>query len=86
MAAARVTINALQEQVARIETEVCTQVSRLDVELGTTTEANTNLTTQLAKTFLLLGLQRDLMETHEKAFNERMEALHDKVLAMTEEF
>ena len=26
------------------------------------------------------------METREKAFNDRMETLHDKVLVMTEEF
>ena len=56
MAAARVTIDVLQEQVARIEVEVGTQVSRLDAEIGTTAKANTTLLTQLAKAFLLLGL------------------------------
>ena len=34
MAAARMTINALREQVVRIEAEVGTQVSRLDAELA----------------------------------------------------
>ena len=43
MAAARVTIDALREQVARIEAKVGTQVSRLDEEIGTATEANTTL-------------------------------------------
>ena len=61
-------------------------MSRLDAELGTTIEANTTLSTQLAKSFLLLGSQRDLMETHEKAFDEWMDTLYDKFLAMTEEF
>ena len=61
-------------------------MSSLDTELGTTTEANTTLTTQLAEAFLLLGSQQDLMEVHEKVFDERMKTLHDKVLAMTEEF
>ena len=56
MATARVTIDALREQVARIEAKVGTQVSRLDVKLGTTAKANTTLSTQLAKAFLLLGL------------------------------
>ena len=45
MAAAKMTINALCEQVARIEAEVGTQVSRLDAELGTVAEANTTLST-----------------------------------------
>ena len=35
---------------------------------------------------MLLVLQLDLMETSDKAFEERMESLYDKVLAMTEEF
>ena len=48
MATARVTVDALHEQVARIEVEVGTQVSRLEAEIGTTTEANTTLSTQLA--------------------------------------
>ena len=55
MAAARVSIDALWEQVARIETEVGTQVSRLDAEIGIAIEANTTLSTQLAEAFLLLG-------------------------------
>ena len=63
MVVARVTIDALREQVARIEAEVGTQVSRLDTKLGTAVEANTTLSTQLVEAFLLLGLQRDLMET-----------------------
>ena len=86
MAAARVTIDVLQEQVARIEAEVGTQMSKLDAEIGTTAEANTTLSTQLAEAFLLLDSQRDLMETRERAFEERMETLRDKVLAVTEEF
>ena len=86
MAAASVMIDALREQVARIEAEVGTQVSRLDVEIGTTAKVNTTLSTQLAEAFLLLGSQRDLMEMHEKAFEELMETIRDKVLVMTEEF
>ena len=86
MVAARVTIDALWDQVARIEAEVGTRVSRLDAKIGTTTEANTTLSTQLAEAFLLLDLQRDLMEMHEKAFEEWMETLCDKVLTVTEEF
>ena len=86
MVAARVTIDELREQVARIEAEVGTQVSRLDTEIGTAAEANITLSTRLPKAFLLLGSQRDLMETREKAFEEWMETLHDKVLAMTKEF
>ena len=70
MAAARMTIDALREQVARIEAELGTQMSRPNVELGKTTEANTTLSTQLAEAFLLLCSQRDLMETCEKAFEE----------------
>ena len=86
MAAARVTINVLQEQVARIEAEVDMQVPKLDAKIGATTKANTTLLTQLVEAFLLLGSQRDLMEKHEKAFEERMETLNDKVLAVIEEF
>ena len=86
MVAARVTIDELREQVARIEAEVGTQVSRLDTEIGTAAEANITLSTRLPKAFLLLGSQQDLMETREKAFEEWMETLHDKVLAMTKEF
>ena len=55
MAAVRVTIDVLREQVARIEAEVGTQVSRLDAEIGTIVEANTTLLTQLTEAFLLLG-------------------------------
>ena len=72
--------------MARIEAEVGMQVSKLNAELGTTTEANATLSIQLAKAFLLLGSQQDLMEMREKAFKERMETLRDKVLAVTEEF
>ena len=57
MIAARVMTDALREQVERIEVEVGTQVSRLDAEIGITTEANTTLSTQLAEAFLLLGSQ-----------------------------
>ena len=57
MAAARVTIDEPQEQVARIEAEVGMQVSRLDAELGIAAEANTTLLTQLTEAFLLLGSQ-----------------------------
>ena len=60
-------------------------MSRLDAELGTPIEANTTLLTQLAEAFLLFCSQRDLMETHKKAFEERMDTLRDKVLAMTKE-
>ena len=86
MATARVTIDALRELVAMIEAKVGTQVSKLDTEIGTTAETNTTLSTQLTEAFLLLRSQRDLMETHERAFEERMETLCDKVLAVTVEF
>ena len=86
MVVARVMVDALREQVARIEAEVGTQVSRLDAEIGTTSKANTTLSTQLAEAFLLLGSQRDLMETRDKTFEEQMETLCDKLLTMTEEF
>ena len=86
MAAARVTIDVLREQVERIEAEVGMQVPRLDTEIGAAAKANTTLSTQLVEAFLLLGSQRDLMEKHEKAFEERMETLQDKVLALIEEF
>ena len=69
MVAARVTIDVLREQVTRIEAEVGTQVSRLNAEFDTTTEANKTLATQLVEAFLLLGSQRDLMETRGKAFD-----------------
>ena len=81
MATTRMTVDALRVQVARIEAKVHTQVSTLDVELGTTVEANTTLLTLLAEAFLLLGSQRDLMETR-----KRMDTLLDKVLVMTKEF
>ena len=45
MANARMTVEALREQVARIEAEVGTQVSRLDAEIGTATETNSTLST-----------------------------------------
>ena len=51
----RVMIDALREQVARIEVEISMQVSRLDAEIGTTAEANITLSTQLVEAFLLLG-------------------------------
>ena len=86
MAATRVTIDALREQVARIEADIGTQVSRLDADIGTTAEANTTLATQLVEAFLLLGLQRELMETRRKAVEERIETLHDKMRSMAEEF
>ena len=54
MANARMTVDALCEQVARIEAGVGTQVSRLDAEIGTATEANTTLSTQIADAVLLL--------------------------------
>ena len=80
MATTRMKIDALWEQIARIEAEVGTQVCRLDAEIGTTAEANTTLSTQLAKAFLLLGSQRDLMESHERAFEERMEDMSALIL------
>ena len=43
MVALRMTIDVLREQVARIEPEVGKQVSMLNAELGTATEANTTL-------------------------------------------
>ena len=86
MAAARVAVDALREQVARIEVKIGTQVSGLDVEIGTATEASTTLSTQLIDVVLLLGSQQESMETREKAVEERMETLHDRMRAMTEEF
>ena len=61
-------------------------MSRLDVEIGIVAEENTTLLTYLVEALLLLGSQQNLMETREKAFEERMETLRDKVLAMTEGF
>ena len=86
MGVARMMIDALQEQIVRIKAELGKKVSRLDAKLGTVVEVNTTLSTQLAKAFLPLGLLRDLMETREKAFEERRETLGDKVLVVTEEF
>ena len=74
MANVRMTVDALHEQVARIEAEVGTQVSRLDAEIGTATEANTTFSTQIADVVLHLDSQRELMETREKAVEERMES------------
>ena len=86
MATARMTVDALREQVARIKAEIGMQVSRLDAEIGTTTVANTTLSTQIADVVLLLDSQRESMETREKAVEEWMESLHDRMRAMTEEF
>ena len=61
-------------------------MSRLDAEIGTATEANTTLSTQVADAILLLDSQRYSMETREKAIEERMESFHDRMWAMTEEF
>ena len=74
MANARMTVDALREQVARIEVEVGTQVSRLDAEIGTTNFV------------LLLDSQRESMETREKVVEERMESFHDLMRSMIEEF
>ena len=63
MANARMMVDALREQVARIEAEVGTLVSRLDAEIGTTIEENTTLSTQIADVVLLLDSQRESMET-----------------------
>ena len=83
---ARMTVDALCEQVARIEAEVSTQVSRLDAEIGTATEANATLSTQIADVVLLLDSQRETVKTREKAVEERMESFHDRMRTMTEEF
>ena len=61
-------------------------MSRLDVEICIAAEENTTLLTHLVEAFLLLGLQQNMMETREKAFEERMETLREKMLAMTEGF
>ena len=52
MANARMMVEALREQVARIEAEVGTQVSTLDAEIGTSTETNSTLSTQIADAIL----------------------------------
>ena len=83
---ARMTVDALCEQVARIEAEVSTQVSRLDVEIGTATEANATLSTQIADVVLMLDSQRETVKTREKSVEERMESFHDRMRTMTEEF
>ena len=72
-AGARQTIDALREQLARLEAVVDTQVTRLDVGLGNAVEANSTLSTQLVEAILMLDSQRDRMETLEKTFEERME-------------
>ena len=80
------TVDALHEQVARIEAEVGTQVSRLDAEIGTAAEANSTLSTQIADAVLQLDSQRESMEAREKAVEERIGSFHDRMQAMTEEF
>ena len=80
------TVDALREQVVRIEVEVGTQVSRLDAKIGTATEANATLSTQIADGVLLLDSQRESMETREKVVEERMESFHDRMRGMIEEF
>ena len=55
MVATRVTLNVLREQVTRLEAEVVTQVSRLDAEVVVSFEANTSLSNQVAKAFLMLA-------------------------------
>ena len=55
MALARVMIDGLREQVARIEADIGTQVSSLDAEIGTAVEVNSTLSTQLVEVVLLLG-------------------------------
>ena len=77
MANARMTVEALRDQVARIEAEVGTQVSRLDAEIGTATEANSTLSTQIADAVLRLDSQRESMEAREKAAEERIGSFHD---------
>ena len=86
MANARMTVDALHEQVARIKAEIGTQVSRLDVVIGTETEPNTTHSTQLANAILLLDSQHESMETREMAVEERMESFHDRIRTMTKEF
>ena len=51
MATARVIVDALLEQVARIEDEISMQVFRLDAEISIAVETNTTLSTQLAEAF-----------------------------------
>ena len=86
MANARMTVEALREQVPRIEAEEGTQVSRLDAEIGTATETNSILSTQIADAVLRLDSQRESMEAREKAAEEQIGSFHDRMQAMTEEF
>ena len=81
---ARMTVDVLCEQIASIEDEIGTQVSRLDAEIGTTTDGNTTLSTKVADVALLLDSQRESMETREKVVEERMKSLNDRMRAMTE--
>ena len=81
---ARMTVDVLREQIASIEAEIGTQVSRLDAEIGTATEANTTLSTKVVDVVLLLDSQRGSMETQEKVVEERMESFNDRMRAMTE--
>ena len=82
----RMTVDALCEQVARIEAEVSTQVSKIDAEIGTTIEANATLSTQIADAVLMLDSQRETVKTREKSVEERMESFHERMRTMTEEF
>ena len=86
MANARMMVDALREQVARIEAEVGTQVSRLGAEIGTTTEVNSTLSTQITDAVLRLDSQRESMETREKVVEEQMGSFHDRMQTMTKEF
>ena len=54
-------------------------MSRLDAEIGTTTEANSTLLTQIADAVLQLDSQRESMETREKAVEEQMGSFHDRM-------
>ena len=81
---ARMTVDVLREQIASIEAKIGTQVSRLDAEIGTATEANTTLSTKVVDVVLLLDSQRGSMETQEKVVEERIESFNDRMRAMTE--
>ena len=83
---ARQTMEALRDQLARLEAVVDTQVARLDVGLGNAAEANSALSTQLAEANMMLDSERERRETLEKTFDERTEELREKVLKVTEEF
>ena len=52
-------------------------MSSLDTEIGTATEANSTLSTQIVDVVLLLDSQRELMEAREKAIEERIGSFHD---------